>query len=165
MSEVNETKRCKHCRSEIDKKAKVCPICRKKQGLGIFKIVGIVFLSFIVLGVVTAALGGGNETEKSPSGDVVVKDDLTVESDITESKDTFSLYFEGIVKNNTKRDMSYASITFNLYDKDGNLLGTALDNINNLKAGGTWKFKATSFLTSDQMKEVTKWEVVELSGF
>ena len=28
----NETKVCKHCQTEIPKKAKVCPNCRKKQG-------------------------------------------------------------------------------------------------------------------------------------
>lgn len=27
-----ETKKCKHCQSDIPKKAKVCPVCRKKQG-------------------------------------------------------------------------------------------------------------------------------------
>lgn len=162
---MTETKKCKHCRSEIDKKAKVCPVCRKKQGVGLFKIIGLVFLAFIIFGAIGAALGGGNETEKTPSGEIVVKDDLTIEGDITETKDTYSLYFEGIVKNNTNKEMSYASITFNLYDKDGNLLGTAIDNINNLKAGGTWKFKAMSFLTSDQTKEVASWELEEVSGF
>lgn len=166
MSEIKETKLCKHCRSEIDKKAKVCPVCRKKQGLGFFKIVGIAFLSLVVLVIVGAALGGGgNETEKTPSGEVVVKDDLTVEGNITESKDTYSMYLEGIVKNNTDDEMTLVSISFNLYDKDGNLLGTAIDSITSLKAGGTWKFKAMSLLTSDQLKEVTKWELEEVSGF
>lgn len=32
MSEEKETKVCKYCKSEIPKKAKVCPNCRKKQG-------------------------------------------------------------------------------------------------------------------------------------
>ena len=27
-----DTKICKHCQSEIPKKAKICPNCRKKQG-------------------------------------------------------------------------------------------------------------------------------------
>lgn len=32
LKQVQETKVCKHCQSEIPKKAKVCPNCRKKQG-------------------------------------------------------------------------------------------------------------------------------------
>ena len=27
-----ETKKCKYCQSDIPKKAKVCPVCKKKQG-------------------------------------------------------------------------------------------------------------------------------------
>lgn len=43
-----ETKKCKHCQSEIDKKAKVCPNCRKKQGGKlIFVIIGIVVIGII----------------------------------------------------------------------------------------------------------------------
>ena len=28
---MEETKKCKHCQSDIPKKAKVCPVCKKKQ--------------------------------------------------------------------------------------------------------------------------------------
>lgn len=50
-----ETKKCKHCQSDIPKKAKVCPNCRKKQG-GIFKWILIVIVALIIIGSV-----GGNE--------------------------------------------------------------------------------------------------------
>ena len=46
---MSETKKCKHCQSDIPKKAKVCPVCRKKQkhtALGIFLfIVGLLMMS------------------------------------------------------------------------------------------------------------------------
>ena len=29
---MSDTKKCKHCKSDIDKKAKICPVCKKKQG-------------------------------------------------------------------------------------------------------------------------------------
>lgn len=48
----------------------------------------------------------------------------------------------GIVQNVSGNAYSYAQITFNLYDPSGNQVGTALATINNLKAGGTWKFEA-----------------------
>ena len=46
---MSETKKCKHCQSDIPKKASVCPVCRKKQkytGLGIFLlIIGLLMVS------------------------------------------------------------------------------------------------------------------------
>lgn len=47
--ESMETKLCKHCQSEIPKKAKVCPHCRKKQG-GKLKWFIIAFVIIMVIG-------------------------------------------------------------------------------------------------------------------
>lgn len=55
----NETKVCKHCQTEIPKKAKVCPQCRKKQG-GVGKWIAIVL---VVLFIIGAGSGGSDETE------------------------------------------------------------------------------------------------------
>ena len=60
MSETKETKKCKYCQSDIPKKAKICPNCRKKQG-GILKWVGIVLVIFIVIGI-----GTGSSEEDEP---------------------------------------------------------------------------------------------------
>lgn len=61
MSSSNqETKTCKHCQSEIPKKAKVCPVCRKKQGFGCLPIIIVVVVLFAVL----AAIGGGGENDE-----------------------------------------------------------------------------------------------------
>lgn len=66
----------------------------------------------------------------------------------------------GILKNNTDTDKSYIQITFAVKDKDGNKLGSAMANINNLKAGDTWKFEAMSFSTDEgQMIDLDDYEV------
>lgn len=53
---MGETKKCKHCKSEIDKKAKVCPNCRRNQGGNAkFIIVGV-----IVVFIIAAALNNKN---------------------------------------------------------------------------------------------------------
>lgn len=57
-----ETKICKHCQSEIPKKAKICPQCRKKQG-GIGKIILIVLVALFLLG----SFGGSEEKSKTTS--------------------------------------------------------------------------------------------------
>lgn len=53
---MGETKKCKHCQSEIDKKAKICPNCRKKQG-GKLKFILIGVLAIAIIG----ALGSNND--------------------------------------------------------------------------------------------------------
>lgn len=75
----------------------------------------------------------------------------------------YSYYIEGTCTNNSDKDYDYLQIEFICYDKDGNNLGTALDNTNNLLGGQTWKYKAMS-LSSDDSKvdhcdyhEVTGW--------
>jgi hypothetical protein len=52
-------------------------------------------------------------------------------------------------------------VTFNLYDKSGAQLGTAVDNINNLEPNGTWKYKALGLTT----EKVDSYKFVEISGW
>lgn len=70
-------------------------------------------------------------------------------------------YIEGIIKNNTEKDYSYVQVEFCLYDEDGNQIGTALDNINDLKAGATWKYKATPLTT----EKFVRYEFSEIGGW
>lgn len=56
-----ETKLCKHCQTEIPKKAKVCPNCRKKQG-GKLKWVLIVLAAIIFINIVSG--GGDDDSDK-----------------------------------------------------------------------------------------------------
>lgn len=74
----------------------------------------------------------------------------------------FSYYLEGIVTNNSDKEYSYAQIEFICYDKDGNNIGTAMANTNNLLGNQTWKYKAM-LMTNDvnvdhcDFKEVSGW--------
>lgn len=47
---ANATKKCKYCKTEIPKDAKICPNCKKKQGLKVWQIVLIVFVVLAVIG-------------------------------------------------------------------------------------------------------------------
>lgn len=55
----NETKKCKYCQSEIDKKAKICPNCRKNQGHPILGALGILIGLILIASVITS-LGDKN---------------------------------------------------------------------------------------------------------
>lgn len=70
-----ETKTCKHCQSEIPKKAKVCPNCRKKQG-GIGKWIVIAIVVLLIFGV---AAGGGDDSA-TKTGEVATKTEDTAKN-------------------------------------------------------------------------------------
>lgn len=157
---LKNSKKCKHCQSEIDPKAKICPNCRKKQGMPKW----IIFLIIVVILVVFASSTGDNEdgnANSSTSGNVEQSEKFTYT--ITDEYDNgFSYYIEGTVKNNRDKDYSYVQIEFICYDKDGNNLGTAIDNTNNLLGQQTWKFKAMGLFTDSgvdhcDFQEVSGW--------
>ena len=71
--ETNETKICKHCKTEIPAGAKICPNCRKKQG-GKLK---WIIIAVVAIGIIVAAAGGNDDSStetKKASADVSVKD-------------------------------------------------------------------------------------------
>ena len=158
-------KKCKYCQTEIDSKAKICPNCGKKQGLPKWLIAIICVFGVIIIGSVFS--GSGEETAKE--GDNSGDKKKPVEKFTYEITDQyvdeygFSYYIEGSVKNNKDKDYSYVEIEFVCYDVEGNNLGTAIDNTNNLLGNETWKFKAIS-LASDaenidhcDFHEITSW--------
>ncbi|MDD5546873.1 MAG: FxLYD domain-containing protein [Candidatus Omnitrophica bacterium] len=69
----------------------------------------------------------------------------------------------GKVKNNSNKRYSYVQIEFNLYDKDGNHVGTALDSINNLEPNSIWKFQAVPLMSGTA--DVTGAKLKGVSGF
>lgn len=69
----------------------------------------------------------------------------------------------GILKNNSGKEINYVQIEFAVKDADGNKIGNALANMNNLADGDTWKFNAQSFSTEEG--QVIDIEDYEVSGF
>lgn len=63
---------------------------------------------------------------------------------------------EGVIRNNSGAQLSYASVSFNLYDANGNQIGNTSDIIWDWGSGNTWKFSAS--LSS----EAAKYQFVEL---
>lgn len=75
----------------------------------------------------------------------------------------YSATIKGVAKNNTRKNYSYVSVEFSVYDSAGNNLGTALANINNLASGDSWNFEASLFSfpstrpTSFKLVEIIAW--------
>ena len=97
--------------------------------------------------------------EEEPQEDFVFIEGPTVEFADAASYE-FTNYITGILKNNTNKDYEYLQLSFTLYDADGNVVDTAFTNVNNLKAGGTWKFEAMFF-----EENVASWELDEITGW
>lgn len=169
---------CKTCGKEMAKNATVCPNCgAKNKKNNVFSIIGIIFVVIFAVGVI----GGLTSDNSNSKGSVVdpaasyvelveetASRGLEVENGvdgITIEKEAYTWYFKGTVINNKTSDLSYAQVEINLYDADGALLGTAMDNVNNLKAGGKWKFKAMTLLSQDELKEVASWELGDVTGW
>lgn len=125
-----------------------------------------VIIGFVVLMVGCAALFStgvdtatemGTET-KVENNSAEAKYEFVEEPKMVE-KD-YSTYIVGTIKNNSSSDKGYIQISFTLYDADGNNIGTALANTNNLKDGGTWKFEA--IVLED---DVASFELDEITGY
>ena len=125
-----------------------------------------VIIGFVVLMVGCAALfstGVDTATEmetetKVENNSAEAKYEFIEEPRMVE-KD-YSTYIVGTIKNNSGMEKGYMEVTFTLYDANGNNIGTALDNTNNLKDGGTWKFEA---MVLDD--DVASFELNEVTGY
>ena len=76
--------------------------------------------------------------------------------------DDYTTTISGTFTNLTDSQLGYVSVSYNLFDTDGNQLGTAYANASNLDAGGTWKFEAVGMY--DQAK-VASYKLADVTGF
>lgn len=80
---------------------------------------------------------------ESPAGTRRKEPALSLVGDVHWGSDEFGgRYLYGAVRNNSAETLPYAQITFDLYDKSGARVGTAMANIENLGATQEWKFNA-----------------------
>lgn len=139
---------------EINLGSDVAP--QKKNNKNIWTIVTVSIISFIVILVAIVALIPSEKTSKLE----VAGTSLSVEYNEYLG---YSATITGVAKNTTNKNYSYASVEFSVYDANGNNLGTAIANINNLSSGDTWRFEANLFSfpssrpTSYKLVEITAW--------
>lgn len=143
---------------------------KKKKPVG--KIVLIVVVVLVALGAFGSLSGGAKGNASSTSAGAAKaeqtekkkpeQEPYTISDETLDTSNPYGVKITGTLVNNTDEDKSYLQIEYNLYDADGAQIGTALANINNLKAGGTWKFEAASM---EKPEDVANWERVDVSGF
>lgn len=129
MDEIKETKFCKHCQSEIPKKAKVCPVCRRKQN-GRLKwiVLGIIFI-FVLF-----SMFGGDESD-SPKEKEYSEKDFEIKEYVYDSSIGDTIYLLAIT-NNSGVDVSVSG-NATAKDSSGNSIGADDMEIDMLGAGET----------------------------
>lgn len=144
-------KKCRYCKSEIDKKAKVCPVCKKSQSGKWAKIFFIALIAMIFISVL--------KNEVLPNDSYLKVDNNTV----TTSSDGYGItfYIEGNLINNSDKTFNYVEVTYTIYDEHKNTLGSCTDNNNGLEANGTWKFK----ISCPNYENAFGYKLTEINGW
>ena len=146
---------------------------KKKKPIG--KIILGIVIVFIVIGVI-GSMGGKSDSSNSNSDSTSVstkdtksdsqqeekKEPYTITDEAVDTSNSYDYKITGILTNNTDKTASYVSVKYNLFDADGNQIGSAMANTSDLAAGATWKFEASSLKDPSQ---VARYERVDVSGF
>ena len=129
----------------------------------------LVFIGGLVVLVCCVAVVGTSDGDTSSSDNGVqeqqeqqeVKRNTDVDKyqvQILDSRsDGFATYITGTLV--ADRDYTYVQILIPCYDADGNKLGDAIANVNNLNKGESWKFEAMSIDTNVASFDINKTEV------
>jgi hypothetical protein len=71
-------------------------------------------------------------------------------------------YITGKIKSDVGYE--YLIITFNIKDRKGNILGTAVAGFNNVNDGEEKEFKALSTVPENKLKKIYSYEVKDIRG-
>ncbi|MCI5949584.1 MAG: FxLYD domain-containing protein [Parolsenella sp.] len=104
---------------------------------------------------------GSSVAAASTSAESATADKYSI-ADEQMTGDDYTTTISGTFTNLTDSQLGYVSVSYNLFDADGNQLGTAYANTSNLDAGGTWKFEAVGMY--DQAK-VASYKLADVTGF
>ena len=137
-----------------------------------FKLLGKLVKGFVlVVGLLVclvacvALIGSDGDTGSSDSGTQQEQQEVKQNTDIDKYQvqildsrsDGFATYITGTLV--ADRDYTYVQILIPCYDADGNKLGDAIANVNNLNKGESWKFEAMSIDTNVATFDIDKAEV------
>lgn len=94
-------------------------------------------------------------TDSSTSDESAQSADYTIADEQLDTSNQYSPMITGTFTNNSDEDLSTVSITYNLYDAEGTMIGNAYASASNLSAGTSWAFEA--YITADP-SEVASFE-------
>lgn len=104
---------------------------------------------------------GSSAAAASTSAESAMADKYSI-ADEQMTGDDYTTTISGTFTNLTDSQLGYVSISYNLFDADGNQIGTAYANTSNLDAGGTWKFEAVGMYGQ---AKVASYKLADVTGF
>ena len=136
-----------------------------------FKLLGklvkgfVLMVGLLVCLVACVAFMGGDSDSSSSDGGTQEQQEVKRNTDVDKYQiqildsrsDGFATYVIGTLV--ADRDYSYVQILIPCYDADGNKLGDAVANVNNLNKGESWKFEAMSLDADVATFNIDKAEV------
>lgn len=147
----------------------------KKKKNGCFVAVIIAAAVIVVIGVLVGLFGEETPDDSSAPASSASESSMAAESsevdstaeetpdleilDYDSTTDGMLRYVTGHIKNNTNKTYSYVQVEINLYSGE-NLVGSTLDNVNNLAPGDTWEFKA--LITDDN---ADRFKIIDVTGW
>ena len=122
--------------------------------------------ALVVLVCCVAVVSTSDSNSSSNSSDVKTEEVVKAKTDVEKYQvqvtnaydDGFAYYIEGTLI--IDKDVTYTQISIPCYDSEGNRIDVAIDNVNNLSAGETWKFKAMCLGDGAVSYDLEKTEVV-----
>lgn len=141
---------CSKCGKEIDDNAVFCKYCGtrfnntevppqntiKHNKMNVGSIIGGIVLVIIFYYIISPDYDSFFETNEGNGTNLEVTEDHPCDMGYG------AMGVCGSVKNNSDHNIGYAQVEINLYNKKGELVGSTMDNINNIEANSVWKFKA-----------------------
>ena len=76
--------------------------------------------------------------------------------------DSYTSKITGTFTNNSGEKLSYVSVSYSLFDAEGNQVDTAYASTSNLDAGGAWKYEATALSGTDKVASFKLGDVTTL---
>ena len=127
----------------------------------------------IILGAISLVVMFATQTFYGSALEETVENTVSIEQAAENQEDLFSItnesfteeydtYVSGTLTNNASNDWEYVSVSYDFYDAEGVKLDSGYDSCDNLKAGESWKFKASYFGLEEQpascvFSEITYW--------
>ena len=129
-------------------------------------IVAMVVLFYVGFIGLCIFVSDDSDVKTNKNGSVSIDDgQLTIEKGTKGYYDekTDNFYIIGTLTNNSSDDYDYVTINYHVSDKDGNILGNAIDSIDNLEKGKSWKFKVV--YENVDAKEVKNFKINNVSTY